>query len=82
MKINQTTSGNSNYRLRLRSSLRQIGISLGASIPICTVLPLILMTVTVIPPSMTMDSPCFLDKTSIFAALHDENGLENRVERH
>ena len=30
------------------------------------------------PPPMTMDSPFFLAKTSIFAALRDEIGFENR----
>ena len=72
IKNNQTTSGATNFRLSGRSSLRRIGISTGALIPSCTALPLTLMTVTVIPPPITMDSPFFLDKTSIFAPLSAE----------
>jgi hypothetical protein len=76
-KNNQISMGNSNSRPSLQSSLRRIETSGGASIPICTTLPFTLSTVTVIPPSMTMDSLVFLDKTSIFAALLERLGLKN-----
>ena len=64
--IYNAARGNSNPRIRPHNSLRRIGTSTGASIPSRTTLPFMLITVMVIPPPMTMDSPFFLDKTSIF----------------